>query len=70
MIISMKRYALLRLENDTNKVVFDCHASDLASAVKTFQTQLPSVTLDKYGYAKFGDVSFCVAEYWELFCTL
>ncbi len=32
MIISMKRYALLRLENNTNKVVFDCHASDLALA--------------------------------------
>ncbi len=66
----MKRYALLRLESGANKVIFDCHAPDLFTAVETFKQHVTNVTLDKYGYGTLGAVSFCVAEYWEPFHTL
>lgn len=70
MLIPMKRYALLRLENNANKVIFDCNAPDLASAVETFKAHVTNVTLDEYGYGKLGNVSYCMAEYWEPFYTL
>ena len=66
----MKRFALLRLQHGANKVVFDCHAPDLAAAVKTFNRSFTGGKLDADGYEKIGDVTYCVAEYWDPFHTL
>lgn len=66
----MKRFAFLRLEHGGNKVIFDCNAPDLATAVKIIKEHVTNVTLDDDGYGKLGNVSFCVAEYWEPFYTL
>jgi hypothetical protein len=37
----------------------------LSDAVKYFATMHPSLQLDIYGYAKNGDVSYCVAECYD-----
>lgn len=66
----MKRYALLRLENGANKVLFDCHAPDKATAVQKFKNSIKGVTLDDDGYGTYHHVTFCVAEYFEPFHTL
>ena len=66
----MKRFALLRLENGSNKVIFDTVATDLFAAVENFKEHVTNVTLDKYGYGTLGTVSFCVAEYYEPFHTV
>jgi len=66
----MKRFALLRLENGGNKVIFDTRATDLFAAVENFKKCITNVTLDKYGYGTLGPVSFCVAEYFEPFQTI
>lgn len=67
----MKRFALIRLENGANKVIFDTEATDLFGAVENFKKSVTNVTLDKYGYGTVGTVSlFCVAEYFEPFHTV
>ena len=66
----MKRFALLRLENGGNKVIFDTKAPNLSAAVETFKKSVVGVDLDEHGYAKLGTVSFCVAKYLEPFHTL
>jgi hypothetical protein len=66
----MKRFALLRLEWGRNKVIKDCYALNLFDAVEKLKNHVINITLDVHGYAKFGDVSFCVAEYWEPFHTV
>jgi hypothetical protein len=66
----MKRFAFLKLEHGGNKVVFDTNAPDLFAAVETFKQHVVNVDLDEYGYGKRGDVSYCVAEYWEPFHTV
>jgi len=66
----MKRYCLVRMESGANKVIFDTEAPDLFEAVKKFQASVANLTLDKYGYATQGMVSYCVAEYWEPFHTV
>lgn len=57
----MKRFALLRLLYNANTTVGEVIAGNRQDAVKHFQYMAP-VTLDADGYAKVGEVSFCVAE--------
>jgi hypothetical protein len=66
----MKRFALLRLENGGNKVIFDTVATDLFAAVEKFKKSVTNITLDKYGYGTVGTTSYCVAEYYEPFHTI
>lgn len=61
----MKRYALLSLLHNANAVIGECVAPDLKTAVSQFQMMHPDLGLDKDGYAKDGDVTYCVAEYWN-----
>jgi len=62
----MKRYALLRLIHGANKVVMECQAASIKDAADIFR---PCITnfppLDADGYAKQGDVSLCVAEFFD-----
>ncbi len=67
----MKRFALLRLHNNANTVIFDCYADTVLEAVKQFNpclTNMPQLSDD--GYCKVGDITFCVAEYHQSFATL
>jgi len=66
----MKRFALLRLENGANKVIFDTKAPTLEAAVEHFRKCVTGINLDKHGYATMGMTSYCVAEYWEPFHTI
>ena len=69
----MKRYALLRLQNNANMVIFECQAFCLTAAVAKFnETFTPTTSLlNEHGYAKVSDtVSLCVAEYFEPFHSL
>jgi hypothetical protein len=69
----MKRFALLRLENGANKVIFDCHAISVKAAAEAFNTHFTPATpkLNDDGYAKLNNgVTICVAEYAEPFHTL
>ena len=66
----MKRFALLRLENNANKVIFDTQAATMKNAIEQFNKSLTSIQLDANGYGKLGDVTFCIAEYFEPFHTI
>lgn len=67
----MKRFALLRLMHNANQVVFDTNAMTKADAIKTFNASLASgQILDADGYLKLGDITLCVAEYFEPFHTI
>jgi hypothetical protein len=68
----MKRFALLRLCHNSNKVVMDTVAADVKGAVKKFNPCLVNMPpLDEDGYAKGDDgVSYCVAEYFSPFHTI
>ena len=69
----MKRFALLRLENGANTVIFDCRAISVKAAAEAFNTHFTPATppLNNEGYAKLENgVTLCVAEYHESFCTL
>lgn len=73
----MKRFALLRLENNANKVIFDCEAATQQEAIKVFNRSLDNNSqLNKDGYkliwenSSFGNVSLCAAEYFEPFHTV
>jgi hypothetical protein len=63
----MKRYALLYLYpcgwGSGNKVIaeYACFHSD--EAVKHFQTCYPSLELDSNGYAKVGEMTYCIAQF-------
>lgn len=61
----MKRYALLSLLQNANRVIGECVAPDLQSAVNKFRAIHPALGLDKDGYAKNMDLTYCVAEYWN-----
>ena len=68
----MKKFALLRLRHNSNTVIMDCHAKDVADAVRQFNPCLVNMPpLDADGYAKMDDgTSFCVAEYFSPFHTI
>jgi hypothetical protein len=57
----MKRYFLLRLQYNANRVITECDVATWAWALKTLQADCP-VKLDEMGYAKNGDITYCVAE--------
>ncbi len=67
----MKRFALLRLQHNANKVIFDINAPDLAAAIETANKSLTNVQLDKDGYGRiegsneFDHVTYCIAEYFS-----
>jgi hypothetical protein len=66
----MKRFALLRLKHNANQVIMDTNALTLSDAVKKLNPCIKGVQLDTDGYAKLGDVTLCVAEYFQPFCTV
>ena len=66
----MKRFAFLRLERGANKVIFDANATDSKHAIEQFNKSLAGIQLDMDGYAKLGDVTFCIAEYHEGFANI
>jgi hypothetical protein len=66
----MKRYAFLRLEHGANKVIFDVNAVDDKDAIEQFNECIVGSQLNEEGYAKLGDVTFCIAEYHENFATI
>jgi len=61
----MKRYALLSLLHNANKVIGECYAATKKEAVEKFQKTHPYCLLDDDGYAKNMDLTYCVAEYWN-----
>ena len=67
----MKRFALLKLCAGGNKVIFDCHAKDVAGAAAKFNESRGDVPpLDSEGYSKIGDITFCVAEFFNPLYTV
>ena len=69
----MKRFALLRLENGANNVIFDCRAISVKMAAEIFNKHFTPTTppLNDEGYVKLDNgVTLCVAEYAEPFHTL
>lgn len=68
----MKRFALLRLEHGSNKVIVDFTGTKPAAIAAFNATFTPNTPkLDADGYAKVSEtVSLCVAEYHENFATL
>jgi hypothetical protein len=67
----MKRFALLRIEDKNNKVIFDCNAKDLASAVKIFNASMTNAQLNEEGYCTLSaTAALCVAEFFEPFHTI
>jgi hypothetical protein len=61
----MKDYFLLRLENGANVVLKTIGAKSRAAAIEFFNTYFYGTgapKLDADGYAKRGEVSWCVAE--------
>ncbi len=68
----MKRYALLKLQPagfaSHNLVIAEHTAGSEALAIKHFQTIFTTKdgqTLDDNGYLKVGEVTFCIAEYFN-----
>ena len=66
----MKRYAFLRLENNANKVIFETVAANVKDAAQQFNRSLKNIQLDEYGYGKLGEVTYCVAEFYEPFYSV
>ena len=69
----MKRYALLRLQNNANMVIFECEAVSVANAAGIFNNTFTPNTplLNEHGYAKLSDTaSLCVAEFHPLYALL
>jgi hypothetical protein len=67
----MKRFALLCLENNANKVILDTNAITLTDAIDTFNLSMVNGQLDKNGYCKMNDaVTLCIAEYFQPFYTI
>lgn len=65
----MKRFALLWLEYNANKVIFDTKAKDASTAIAQFNKSLTGMKLDEHGYFKMGEVTFCIAEYFNAYST-
>ena len=67
----IKRFALLRLEYGSNKVVFDFTGTFEQARQAFNKTLVGSPLLDEQGYCKVNEtVSLCMAEYHENFTTL
>lgn len=67
----MKRYAFLRLQYGANQVIAECGPCDFKTALTKFREMVkPSLVLDDDGYAKLGDVSFCIAQFHENFSEI
>jgi hypothetical protein len=67
----MKRFALLRLEHGSNKVIAD-FTGTLPDAIQAFRGIITNAPpLDDTGYCKVSEtVSLCVAEYHQQFCSI
>ena len=62
----MKKYALLRLENNSNKVIDETFAKHDTEAAANFMVKNPNLNLDVRGYGRTNyGVTFCVAEYFN-----
>lgn len=68
----VKRYALLCLHFNTNKVIAECGPCTFEHALATFRKYAPTLNLDDTGYSPIGavaeGVSFTMAEFHESFC--
>ncbi len=65
----MQKFALLRLENGSNKVIADVYGN-FEQALKSFN-EISSHKLDNNGYCKVNEtVSLCIAEYHQNFTEL
>ena len=60
----MKHYALLRLYAGANSVLAPCGPCSFKDALEEFRK---IIALDDYGYAQAGDVTYCIAEFYESF---
>ena len=58
----MKKFYFLYLENNSNKVLLECSRHTKTEARYYFQNYYPHLKLDNDGYAKAGNVSYCIAE--------
>jgi hypothetical protein len=63
----MKRYGLLKCfplnyYQGGNECIAECHANSITDAIPQLQPQC-SVKLDNSGYAKAGEVSFVIGEF-------
>jgi len=64
----MKKYALLRLENNANKVIDECLASCVATAATIFNSKHAGgeFLLHYDGYYKTtSGITYCIAEYFN-----
>jgi len=61
----MKKFALLSLLHNANRVIGETYAKDKTAAVAHFQKTFPVLGLNGDGYAKNMDLSYCIAEYWN-----
>ncbi len=67
----MKKYYLLRLVNNSNFVLYETESPDRARAIAEFKSlfqgnpEFSHINLDDDGYAKVGNVSYCVATNWN-----
>lgn len=67
----MKKFYLLQLQYNTNKVLLEMFAINKKEAIRNFQNLRPDLTLDDDGYFTTnkesieiydGHISYCVAE--------
>ena len=66
----MKRFALLALVKNANRVIFDTEALTKEDAIRQFNAKMVNGQLDADGYCKFEEHTLCVAEYFEPFHTI
>lgn len=59
--MTMKKYVLLRLENNANKVLDEKYAMNYEEAIQIFNRD-SMIRLDNKGYLKIGKITYCIAE--------
>lgn len=57
-------FALLELKNGANQILMDYDCPTQEKAVEFFKKKFPDLNLDKTGYCKIEETSYCVASYW------
>lgn len=72
---SLKKFALLKLfpawtmegilPCSGNQVLADVEAVDEKDALRHFQTERPDLKLNNNGYAKDGEITYTIAEYFN-----
>lgn len=68
----MKKYALLVLRNNANRVLAETTANSDAEAIAFFNSYVTvtysgegeeRLNLDQNGYRKSGEITYCIAQY-------